>query len=447
MRKYIIVKIIILLTISALVQVRGISQTSQSNDVVLSNEMKMNTVNKVSQMLNDNYIFQDKASEMGTLIVNNFESGKYSDLNDPAKFALQLTEDLQSVSKDKHIRVRFSPDQIKMMKQSEGQDENSDQTYLEEMKFDNFGFRKVERISGNIGYIDFRQFGSGDQIKDKVASVMAFVENCDALIFDMRNNGGGDPTGIQVITSYLFGEEPVHLNDLYYRPKDTTEEFWTLKNIEGKRKPEVPVYVLTSSYTFSGAEEFSYNLQNLKRATIVGETTGGGAHPGGMNIIDDNFAIFIPNGRAINPITKTNWEGTGVKPDVEINSINALTKAHILALEKISADLTDENMKRKYTWMVESLTTTLNDVEIDAALLKKYEGEYGDRKIYLENGKLFYQRSGRQKFELTPMSENTFMLSEIDYFRVRFESDGNGNITSVTGLYDDGNTDSSPKSN
>ncbi|MFZ1323162.1 MAG: S41 family peptidase [Ignavibacteria bacterium] len=447
MRKNIIVRIIILLTISALVQVTGISQTSLSNDVVLSNEMKMNTVNKVSQMLNDNYIFQDKANEMGILIVSNFESGKYSDLNDPEKFAMQLTEDLQSVSKDKHIRVRFSPDQIIMMRQSEGKDENSVQTYLEELKFENYGFKKVERISGNIGYIDFRQFGSGDQIKEKVATVMAFVENCDALIFDMRNNGGGDPTGIQVITSYLFGEEPVHLNDLYYRPKDTTEEFWTLKNIEGKRMPEVPVYVLTSSYTFSGAEEFSYNLQNLKRATIVGETTGGGAHPGGMNIIDDNFAIFIPTGRAINPITKTNWEGIGVKPDVEVNSINALTKAHILALEKISTDLTDEKMKKTYNWMVESLTATLNDVEIDAALLKKYEGEYGDRKIYLEDGRLYYQRSGRQKLELTPMSENTFMLSEIDYFRLRFESDGNGNIISITGLYDNGNTDSSPRNN
>ena len=447
MNKNNLVIIIMVLSISTLVQTTVSSQTSQSNDIVLSNEMKLNTINTVSQMLNDNYIFQDKASEMGILIVDNFESGKYSDLNDPVKFAMQLTEDLQSVSNDKHIRVRFNPDQIKMMRQSEGKDENSDQTYLEEMKFENFGFRKVERISGNIGYIDFRHFGSSDQIKEKVATVMAFVENCDALIFDMRNNGGGDPTGIQVITSYLFGDESVHLNDLYYRPKDTLEEFWTLKNIEGKRMPEVPVYVLTSSYTFSGAEEFSYNLQNLKRATIVGETTGGGAHPGGMNIIDDNFAIFIPTGRAINPITKTNWEGTGVKPDVEINSINALTKAHILALEKISVDLTDENMKKTYNWLVESLTATLNDVEIDAALLKKYEGEYGDRKIYLEDGRLYYQRSGRQKFELTPMSENTFMLSEIDYFRLRFESDSSGNIMSVTGLYDDGNTDSSPRNN
>lgn len=427
----------------------GISecQTSQSNDVVLTNELKLNAVNTVSQMLNDNYIFPEKANEMGILIISNFENGKYSDLNDPVKFAMQLTEDLQSVSKDKHIKVKFSPDQIKMMKHSEVQDENSDQRYIEMMKSENYGFKKVERISGNIGYIDFRHFGSGDQIKEKVATVMAFVENCDALIFDMRNNGGGDPTGIQVITSYLFGDEPVHLNDLYYRPKDTLEEFWTLKNIEGKRMPEVPVYVLTSSYTFSGAEEFSYNLQNLKRATIVGETTGGGAHPGGMNIIDDNFAIFIPTGRAINPITKTNWEGIGVKPDVEINSINALTKAHILALEKISAHLTDEKMKKTYNWMIESLTATLNYVEIDAALLKKYEGDYGDRKIYLENGRLYYQRSGRQKFELTPMSENTFMLNEIDYFRLKFESDSSGNIISVTGLYDDGNTDSSPRKN
>ena len=275
---------------------------------------------------------------------------------------------------------------------------------------------------------------------------MSFVEDCNALIFDMRFNGGGDPSGIQVITSYLFGEEPVHLNDLYFRPKDTTEQYWTLKDIKGKRMPDVPVYILTSSFTFSGAEEFTYNLKNLKRATVIGETTGGGAHPGGVNIADDNFAVFVPVGRAINPITKTNWEGTGVTPDVEISSTKALTKAHILALEKISSRSNEEKEKRNSGWLIESLNASMNDIDINSDQLKNYSGNYGERKIFYENGVLYYQRSGRQKFELTPMSEDTFMFKEIEFFRIRFEKDSSGKVTALTGLYDDGKTDSSPRS-
>ncbi|HMS34407.1 MAG TPA: hypothetical protein PKC91_09990, partial [Ignavibacteria bacterium] len=172
----------------------------------------------------------------------------------------------------------------------------------------------------------------------------------------------------------------------------------------------------------------------------------GGAHPGGMNIADDNFVIFVPIGRAINPITKTNWEGTGVSPDIEISSIKALTKAQILALEKISQNKTDEREINSSKWLIESLTATMNDIEIDNTLLKNYSGNYGDRKVYFENGKLYYQRNGRQKFELTPMSEDTFMIKDISYFRVRFDKDQTGKVTGLTGLYDDGKSDRSEKS-
>ena len=421
-------------------------QNIQNKENLLTDSDKESAVNSISRMLYENYIFPEMSLKMENYIKLKLSEHKYDSVSDPVQFAEQLTNDLQSVSKDKHIRVQYNPDQIRQMKEHNlTNDEEITQEYIDQLKTVNYFFKKVEILNGNIGYIDFRQFGPGDQIKDKVASVMGFVENCDALIFDMRYNGGGDPTGIQVISSYLFGDEPVHLNDLYYRPNDTTEEFWTLKDIKGKRMPDVPVYVLTSSFTFSGAEEFSYNLQNLKRATIVGETTGGGAHPGGMNIIDDNFLMFVPVGRAINPISKTNWEGTGVSPDVEINSTKALIKAQILALEKIKQNSANEKEKQNSDWLIESLSATLEDVNISPDLYKKYSGVYGERKIYFENGKLYYQRSGRQKFEMTPMSEDTFMISEIGFFRLKFVSDSSGNISEVIGLYSDGHTDNSLK--
>lgn len=432
--------------ISVLIIISNVqSQSNKSSGKTLSTADKESAVKSISELLFDNYIFPDVSEKMKEYINSRLTADEYSNISDPAKFAEELTKDLQSISKDKHIRVQYNPEQIKKMKESDHKDDEAiTPEFIQQLKSDNYGFRKVERLSGNIGYIDFRNFGPGEIIKDKVANVMGYVEDCDAIIFDMRFNGGGDPSGIQVITSYLFGEEPVHLNDLYFRPKDTTEQFWTLKEIKGKRMPEVPVYILTSSFTFSGAEEFTYNLKNLKRAIIVGETTGGGAHPGSMNIVDDNFAIFVPVGRAINPITKTNWEGTGITPDVGINSTKALTKAHILALENILENSKNEN--NNYKWLMESLSATLNEIEIDNAMMLAYSGNYGDRKIYFENGKLFYQRNGRQKFELTPMSEDTFMFKDIDYFRIRFVKDSSGKVTELLGLYDNGNTDRSEKS-
>jgi retinol-binding protein 3 len=156
----------------------------------------------------------------------------------------------------------------------------------------------------------------------------------DAIIIDLRENGGGDPKMVAYISSHLFAE-PTHLNDLYNRKEDKTTEYWTLRDVPGARLAGKPVFVLTAKRTFSGAEEFSYNLKNLKRATIIGETTGGGAHPVSGHRIDDHFFIGVPFARAINPISKTNWEGTGVEPDVKVPASEALDVAKKMAAEQI----------------------------------------------------------------------------------------------------------------
>jgi C-terminal processing protease CtpA/Prc len=208
----------------------------------------------------------------------------------------------------------------------------------------NYGFDKVERFPGNIGYIELRGFTDAENGAATVAAAMTFVTNTDALIIDLRRNGGGSPEMVALISSYLFAE-PVHLNSLYWREGDRTEDFWTRKDVQGKRYLGKDVYILTSKQTFSAAEEFSYNLQNLKRATIVGETTGGGAHPGGMHRVMSDFAVFVPSGRAINPITKKNWEGVGVIPEIPVPADQALTVARLTALKKAAPTTTDAQIK------------------------------------------------------------------------------------------------------
>lgn len=442
------IKIILLFLCIILAAKFSFSQQETQN-FNFDQKLKQQTVKKISSLLNDNYVFPETAKKMDEYIKSRLNAGAYDTINDPMMFADILTQDLQSVSNDKHIRVRFSPEDAKRLIEQEknGNDPEDEKHWNEQMKKENYGFKKVERLPGNIGYVDFRNFASPDYAKETITSVMGFLANTDAIIFDLRLNGGGDPKGVQLICSYLFGNEPVHLNDLYYRPTDNTEEFWTLKKVDGKKMPDVPVYVLTSKFTFSGAEEFTYNLKNLKRAVIVGETTGGGAHPGGPMAINEGFAIFVPRGRAINPITKTNWEGTGVTPDIEIKSELALEKAQVLALENLASKTKDEQEKLTYNWMKESFNAVLNAPVIDENTLKSYAGTYDDRTISYEGGKLFYQRKGRQKYPMTAMTDDTFMFKDLEFFRLKFVKDALGNAIEVNGLYNDGHQDRSKRTN
>jgi len=204
----------------------------------------------------------------------------------------------------------------------------------------NCGFQKVEILSGNVGYLKFNIFADPEVCGPTAIAAMNFLGDVDAIIIDLRENGGGDPKMIALVSTFLFSK-PTHLNDIWERKSDTTQQYWTLPFVPGKRLDGKPVYVLTSKRTFSGAEEFCYNLNQLKRATIVGETTGGGAHPVSGQRIDDHFMIGVPFARAINPISKTNWERVGVEPvepDVKVPATDALATAQKLATEKLGSN-------------------------------------------------------------------------------------------------------------
>jgi C-terminal processing protease CtpA/Prc len=243
-----------------------------------------------------------------------------------------LTEHFQQVSHDKHLRVNFSP-----VRFPDGPGTGPDAAQVrKQMERINCGFEKVERLSSNIGYLKFNMFADPEVCGPTAVAAMNFLGNADAIIIDLRENGGGDPKMIALVSTYLFSKS-THLNDLWERKSDTTQQYWTLPYVPGKRLDDKPAYVLTSKRTFSGAEEFSYNLKNLKRATIVGEMTGGGAHPVRGQRIDDHFMIGVPFARAINPISKTNWEGTGVEPDVKVPATEALAMAQKLATEKLGS--------------------------------------------------------------------------------------------------------------
>jgi hypothetical protein len=288
-------------------------------------------IDAVVAKLAEYYVYPDIAKKMEVELRQRQRSAAYDTADDGQAFAELLTEHLRGISKDKHLLVAWTPNAL-----PEGDPEPSPEDkaqYRKQLENMNCGFAKAERLDGDIGYIKFDMFGDPEVCGPKATAAFAALGTVKSLIFDLRQNGGGEPEMVAFVSSYLFAKK-THLNDLYDRKENKTTQYWTKPDVPGAKFPKQPVFVLTSKKTFSGAEEFAYNLKNLKRAKIIGETTGGGAHPTTMKRLDAHFAIGVPYARAINPITKKNWEGTGVEPDVKVPADEALETAKKLAAKR-----------------------------------------------------------------------------------------------------------------
>jgi hypothetical protein len=327
------------------------AQMPDQRDRTIDAAERRAAIDGVLERLKRSYVFPDTAVAMERAVRARQRRGEYDGVTSAREFAESLTVHLQAVSRDRHLRVRYSPQPIP---ERSKRDDPDPQERVRERAFGrwvNFGFERVERLVGNVGYLELGTFAFDEadmaEIENVAAAAFAFLANTDALLIDVRRNGGGSPHIVAQVSSYLFGPDSVHLNSLYWRPDDRTERFFTRRDVAGPRYgPQRPVYVLTSRNTFSGAEEFAYNLQALRRATIVGDTTGGGAHPGRMERITEHFGVWVPTGRAINPITKTNWERVGVRPDVAVASDQALRTAHLSALRVLRDRATDPERRR-----------------------------------------------------------------------------------------------------
>jgi C-terminal processing protease CtpA/Prc len=269
-------------------------------------------IERINDLMISYYVFPDVAEQTAAHLNKKLEQGTFDHINSSLELAEKLTEEVQFVNHDKHMRIM-------------PRNRNSSSA-IRTSPPDNGGFKNSSILEGNIGYIDMRGFYRVTDGAPAADRIMRNMEAADAIIIDLRKNGGGSPEMVQYLCSYFF-DEKIHLNSLYWREGDRLQEFWTLDNVGGLKRPDVPLYILTSSYTFSGAEEFCYNMKTQNRATLIGEATGGGANPGDVMTINSELEIFIPTGRAINPVTKTNWEGKGVTPDIEVQADEALETA------------------------------------------------------------------------------------------------------------------------
>ncbi|HEX8246775.1 MAG TPA: S41 family peptidase [Pyrinomonadaceae bacterium] len=444
-------KLFLFALVCCLLTATNMQAQNQNTQYNVSENEKKEVIEMVGKRLVEYYVFPDVARQMSAALSKNFDDGVYGSIKDAREFAMTLTRDLWNISRDGHLEVWFNPQLVLENKNAAGkQGEVSAeglQRQIKEAQRDNFGFREVKILDGNIGYLNLTRFTDTKLgAAAAAASAMNLLSHTDALIIDLRQNGGGHPTMVTLLASFLFDSKPVLLSDFYVRngAKETREQEWTLPKVKGKKRPGTDVYILTAFRTFSAAESFAYSLQGYKRATVVGERTGGGAHNVTYKIVNDNFMIKVPNERPVDPNTKTNWEKTGVKPDIETAPKDALLAAQIKALEKLSAATTaDSSTKFSYEWLLSELRAKLIPVQIDETVLRSYVGTYsgqlGQRKITFENGRLFSQRVNGSKVGLIPLTTDLFTFESRNDVRLKINIENN-RVVGLTSIGIDGTT-------
>mgnify|MGYP000305088113 CR=1 FL=1 len=361
MKKYIIA---LLLAITSIISV-----TSQNNQI--TTKEKKQVLKLITEKLLASYIDLDVAREMSATIKSN--SKKYRSITTSKEFSNALTKDLQEVSKDLHLKVNFEPKRIAQKKRIMPKEMSlkREQMMAARMAEVNYGFTEIKVLNGNIGYLNLRMFADIKYAKETATAAMNFLSNTNAMIIDLRTNRGGVPNMMQLLSSYFTDAKPVLLSNFYERKTDSKTQLFTFENVDGERRVGKPLYILTSKKTFSAAEAFTYTLKHLNKAIVVGETTKGGANRTKRLFLNDNFSISVPYIKSIHPVTKTNWEGKGIKPTIKTSKKDAFVIAYIDAINKTVKRNKNRTLNRiGYTF--------LHEKSIDNAI-----------KIFQENAKLY----------------------------------------------------------
>lgn len=307
------------------------SPTAGIEHVTLDATERHRVIDTVIADLNKDYFAPETAQKAAGVLLANEKRGDYAAITDRAAFADLLTAQIREVSKDRHLVIVYSEEPLP--DRPPGPPPGAMERYREAMLQSHCSFEKVQALPHSVGYFKLNSFPDPAICREAAKDAMARLNSADAVIFDLRDNTGGYPEMVSLIASYLFN----HPEYMYNPRENATAQSWTHSPVPGSKLADKPVYVLTSARTFSGAEQFSYDLKMLKRATLVGEKTRGGAHAGVFHRIDEHFGIGIPEARPINPYAETDWEGTGVQPDIQVKAADALTTAEKMVEAKLRA--------------------------------------------------------------------------------------------------------------
>jgi hypothetical protein len=386
--------ILALIVLAASLAASGAPQATGRGDT-LSREKKEAIVRRVAGEFREKYVFADVAEKMAALVEGKFAAGKYDAITDLEPFASRLQEDLRSIAQDRHIKVL--PGVVRDFDDDPGM-----------LRRENYGFTAVEVLPGNIGYLDFFQFYAVKDAGPTAIAAMNFLAGCDALIVDLRSNGGGYPELRSLICSYFFAE-PTCL--IEFRGRQGATQDWTLPYVPGPRMPNIPIYVLMSRYTFSCAEDFAFCLQNLGRAVIIGENTRGGAHDAKLWAFPaESISLQIPFNEAVDPRTKKTWEGVGVKPDIPVPYGQAFLVALREATKALLKNEADNGRRFLLEWIALDSESQLQSAALSPRTLRAYVGRYGSYKVTLEGDRLYLHLDEQRKRALVPLGADGFRM-------------------------------------
>ncbi|NIA57090.1 S41 family peptidase [Massilia sp. TW-1] len=305
-------------------------------DSVVDGPTRAQAIDTLIARLDQHYVFPETARQIETLLRQRQHGGKYDAITNGEQFAARLTADMASVAHDLHMKVKFSPTRLRPGREVDAMPNATSKAVRDR----NHGVDGVDHLSPAIGYLRITAFPPRSLVADRYASALDKLSDTSALVIDVRNNGGGDPESVALLISY-FVDRPTRLNDIWSRDSGQTTQTWTEGKLDGKRYGgSKPVVILAGPGTASAGEDFTYTMQALKRATVIGERTWGGAHPIALYRLGDHFYAAIPHSRTISPITHTNWEGTGVAPDIGTPPADALAVAKDRLQRQLNAGLT-----------------------------------------------------------------------------------------------------------
>jgi hypothetical protein len=321
----------------------GAPRITMPDDPALADEVlpPRDIVETALMLLRRNYVFPDLAEQAAAAVEARLAAGEYDDLGEPA-LAERLTGQLNEICHDKHLAVRTMPPRRARDEPGGPPGRRPVRQEIGGPRRDgwdrrprNYGIFRAERLDGNIGYLDVRGVPGPEEAGPVIAAAMELIGGTYALIIDLRQNHGGSPNAVVLWCSYFFPDASTHLNDIFHADTGETRQFWSLAYLPGPRYLDRPVYVLTSAETFSGGEDFAYTLQAQGRAEVIGEATGGGAHPTRGIPISATMGIAVPHARSVNPVTGTNWQGTGVIPGTAAPAAAAYDVAYRKALQHV----------------------------------------------------------------------------------------------------------------
>jgi len=394
-------------------------------------------VDRELELVTKDYVFPEKRDAIVAAIRAKKAAGEY-DITNPSDLADKLGSDMMAASHDKHMWVQYDPAQFQAAS-APAADPHAAEYFERLAERSNYGYEMLRILPGNIRYLNLTTFNwESKTTPEAVADAARFLSGGDAVIIDLRQNGGGSPQAVRVLISYFMPAKKQLLMSYHDGISGTTDTSYVDLKLAAPRMVGKPLYVLTSSGTGSAAEEFAYHIKMFKLGTLVGDTTGGAANNNTVFPLASGLLGSISTGRAIHPVDNGNWEGTGVAPDVAVAADSALDQAQLLALQKLaSAPGSDKDAT---AWAITGLTARLSPhARLDDAAMAAYAGTYGIRTVTFKDGALLYQRESRAIRSLTRLGDDLFTIGDTDDTRIRFRRK-DGKITGFDMLTVDGQT-------